>query len=240
MRLPNGGTIEFLLDGAVATTEIHAVANWIEDGSNSRAQGKKSNGATAVTLVAGPTGARTEIDIQDMMFFNADTAQVALTVREALTGQTGTPFTLAKFDLAVGDCLYYTRDRGWQKLNSSGIIGTTATTDSSTADSKAVSAGTRASVADSKAVSVSGNTSIADSKGTSAGTAASTADSKGVSAGTAASVADSKALSVSVQASTGLSTAGSAGTAASVADSKAVSDSVLISSLTSRVSSKGG
>lgn len=110
----------------------------------------------------------------------------------------------------------------------------------STADSKGVSAGTRASVADSKAVSDSLNTSTADSKGTSAGLAASTADSK--------------ALSVSTLTSTAASKGDSAGTRASVADSKAVSDSVLtstaqsgvvsnsvvISSLTSRVSSKGG
>lgn len=110
----------------------------------------------------------------------------------------------------------------------------------STADSKGVSAGTRASVADSKAVSVSTLTSTAQSTATSGGTGGSTADSKGVSAGSQASVADSKATSVSVLTSTAQSTASSGVTAASVADSKAVSDSVVISSLTSRVSSKGG
>lgn len=115
---------------------------------------------------------------------------------------------------------------------------TTATI--STADSKGVSAGTRASVADSKAVSDGTGASTADSKGVSAGTGASTADSKALSVSTLTSTADSKAVSDGLSASVADSKALSVGTLTSTADSKGVSNSVVISSLTSRVSSKGG
>lgn len=115
--------------------------------------------------------------------------------------------------LLVGEALFVNSNglNTWGAENKFSAEGLTSAT-ISTADSKGVSSGTRASVADSKAVSDSVLASTADSKGVSAGTAGSTADSKGVSSGSVASVADSKALS----------------------------GSVVTSSLTSRVSSKGG
>lgn len=237
MRLPQGARLEIILSGAVSLTELNYESAWDDNPGTPDGQQGTSNGATAVIVIPSgqPSGVRR--DCAYLAIYNADNAQATVTIRQ-VKGATTT--IVQKVAMEAGDMLEYSKLTGWKKNNSAGINGTTATTDSSSALSAGVSAGTRASVADSKAVSDSVLISATTSSVASNSLKISTADSKGTSAGTQASTADSKAVSGSLNASTGLSTAGSAGTAASVADSKAVSDSVLISSLTSRVSSKGG
>lgn len=255
MRLAQGVSLQILLAGAATTVEGYCVATW-KDSDKCETTTKRSNGATAVTIVPASATPGIMREVISVTYYNADSAQQVVTFQAV--GGTVTPAIVTKIAAEIGDTIQYSQSGGWMKTTSAGIWATTATTDSSTADSKAVSAGVRASVADSKSVSSStvdsGSTSSAVSRDTSQSTLISAADSKGVSASGNASQATSAAGSVSLNTSTAQSTATSGGTAASGALSAATSvsvldssntsrdtsQSVLISALTSRVSSKGG
>lgn len=102
-------SIEAVLAGAVATTQLPIVANWVDvvtaDQSVFAFGGSDltTSGATAVTVVAAPQANHTRT-LKSMSIHNADTASATVTVR--LNNGISTRI-LVKVVLATGSTLEY-------------------------------------------------------------------------------------------------------------------------------------
>jgi len=114
-------TIEVVLAGAVATSQPQCTASWRDITTSGYTPGgsrSNTNGTTPVTLVAAP-GASTQRVIDHLTVYNADTANVTVTVR---IDDNATEYILAKVTLAPGEVLQYVEGFGWQALTTQGAV----------------------------------------------------------------------------------------------------------------------
>jgi hypothetical protein len=100
-------SIEILLAGAITTSQLPITASYIDINASLEATAMpeadtQTNGATAVTAVAGPSSGSRKVS--DISVFNADTVAATVTVR---LNNNGTFRILCKVTLAVGDSLHY-------------------------------------------------------------------------------------------------------------------------------------
>ena len=95
-----------VMSGAAATTNPTYRVRWREgEAATVNDSSGSLSGATAVTLVAAPTGGQREIAAVDV--FNADTAAVTVTLTKVANG---TSYTVHAITLAVGDLLKISGD----------------------------------------------------------------------------------------------------------------------------------
>ena len=122
-----GKSIEVVLAGAVATTQLPFVVNY----TNVSREGRKSigstdgttNSTTAVTiLAAASSGARREVE--SISLYNADSGSVTATIR---INNNSTTRIVVKVVLATLDHLIYTAAAGWFVMTSAGFIKSTLT-----------------------------------------------------------------------------------------------------------------
>ena len=115
--------IKVVLGGAVVANQPHVVATYADlvQAPNVAyppvAVDTLTNGATPVTVIAGPSVAGVKRKMQFLSVFNADTAVVTVTVQYVSGANTR---NLIKVPLAIGDLLFYTEDEGWQVTLASG------------------------------------------------------------------------------------------------------------------------
>jgi len=117
-------SLEVLLAGAVATTQLPIVACWVDVTTTTFLPGEAdtaTNNATAVTAIAAPA-ASTQRQGKLVTVFNADTAAATVTVR---VNNNGTFRTLVKVTLAVGSTLIYPDGEGWRVIDATGGITST-------------------------------------------------------------------------------------------------------------------
>ena len=116
-------SLQIILGGAVATNQLPFSASYVDVeattwGVTGMAESDgQSNSATAVTVVSAPaSGARRQV--KTLFVYNADTANVDLTVR---VNNNGTFRTIFKATLATLENLQY-GDNGWQVLTVDGRV----------------------------------------------------------------------------------------------------------------------
>lgn len=185
----NTKSLQAVLSGAISSTNPTFSAHYADTPAGGSTYSQNDfpanntgslNGVTAVTLMPVPTGIpQYKRRLRSLQIFNADNAQVTVSV-QILDSSGPTTSVIYKVTLQTGENLEYEEGYGFSVTDVNGALKSQSSTTSSatsTADSKAVSAGTAASTASSQAVS--------------AGTAASAASSQAVSAGTTASTASS-------------------------------------------------
>lgn len=148
--------LQVLLGGSVSTTECPITAGYLDVRKDALAGGSEASpiakssdgittGATAVDIVAAaPNGTRRRIT--DLSVYNADSAQVSITVR--LYVNASTTRILYKATLQTLENLFYSESMGWYAVDVNGNMKTNTPASSgaaSTADSKAVLASSQAS-----------------------------------------------------------------------------------------------
>lgn len=120
-------SLQVLLGGAAATTELPVVAAYADVSQTTFAVSAISEtdtittGATAATIVAAPS-ASTSRKVSLVTVYNADTASATVTVR---VNNNGTFRILVKVALAIGATLQYADGAGWSVIDSSGQIQVT-------------------------------------------------------------------------------------------------------------------
>ena len=117
-------SLEMLLDGAVATTELPWSVDYVDlDQSTQELAGTASAdgtsaGAAAVTLADAPEAGTTR-KINYISIVNMDSAARTVTVRR---NDGGTTRVVWLATLQPGDMAFFTDASGWQTLSSSGAI----------------------------------------------------------------------------------------------------------------------
>ena len=123
----SGKTLEVVLGGAVAATQLPFVVNY----TNTSREGRKSigsqhgttNNTTAVAILGAPaSGGRREAE--SISVYNVDTASATVTIR---INDNGTTRIIAKVTLTTLDHLMYTAAAGWFVITSQGFIKSTST-----------------------------------------------------------------------------------------------------------------
>jgi len=115
-------SLEIVLAGAVTSAECRAAACFREIAAAPAEYTPQSvtaptAGVTPVTLVAAPAvGKQRVVDL--ITVTNTDTATVEVTIRMDVSG---TPATLWKGPLLVGEAISYLEGAGWQKLDADGV-----------------------------------------------------------------------------------------------------------------------
>lgn len=116
----NSDSLEILLAGAVATTELPFYASWAEyQGGKPTKSGESASITAGTTVVKAVSynGLNTSRSIQYLSIHNSDTAPATVTVR-INTG--ASQRILCKYVLAVGDSLQYADGTGFTSVNSAG------------------------------------------------------------------------------------------------------------------------
>lgn len=107
-------TLEVILAAVKTANDCEIFADWVDTQSGATfvpgSTLSLSNGTTAVTAVAAPA-ASTQRQIKSFSFYNADTANVALTVRIFDGAARKRIYVLT---IAPGAALFYSQERGWQ------------------------------------------------------------------------------------------------------------------------------
>ena len=126
-------TVEVLLAGAVATTQLPIVASYVDVSSTTYVPGESdtaTNNTTAVTAVAAP-GAGNQRHVKLLTVHNADTVTATAIIRY---NNNGTTRILARAGLAINETYQYSDGDGWRVVpgvtpglaNPSATIGLTA------------------------------------------------------------------------------------------------------------------
>ncbi len=107
--LPTTHKLQAVLSGAVATTQPHFWADYMDTtGDTVGSNNGTLNGVTDVDIVAAPAG--NQRLVRQIHIFNADTAAVTVTVK---TDAGGTERNLIKMTLNSGEALVYNSASGW-------------------------------------------------------------------------------------------------------------------------------
>ena len=112
-------TLEVVLAGAVATTQLSFVASWRDITTTGYTAGRSNtltNSTTTVVGVAAPA-ASTQRVIDSVSVYNADTAPATVTIK---IDDNATEFILTKVALAVGERLEFAEGTGWRVLDTNG------------------------------------------------------------------------------------------------------------------------
>lgn len=110
-----------VLGGAVTTNQLPIVVCYSDKTATAYSGGTKvtlTNSTTPVDVCAAP-GASTVRDIDSIVAVNADTVAATLTLTY---DDNGTPYTLFKATLAIGDQAVYAHGAGWKILDSAGNV----------------------------------------------------------------------------------------------------------------------
>jgi len=125
IRLDSTRSLQALLGGAVATTELPITVSYSDkttDTYNGAAQLSTTTGATPVIIAAAPAvGVVRDVDYISVR--NVDTASATITIRYS------TPHSIVAATLAVGDHLVFVHGDGWRVFDASGALKTVLTMD---------------------------------------------------------------------------------------------------------------
>lgn len=153
-------TIDAVLAGAVATTQLPIVASFVDVTTTTYVPASTdgvTNSTTQVAAVAAPAAA-TQRQIKELSFCNVDTAAVTVTVS---FNNNGTRRTLRKVTLAIGSTLVYTDGEGWRVMDVNGnILGTSGTSSGGSGAFTVISNTATGAVNDWAPAGLSGNTLI--------------------------------------------------------------------------------
>jgi hypothetical protein len=153
-------TIDAVLAGAVATTQLPIVASFVDVTTTTYVPASTdgvTNSTTQVAAVAAPAAA-TQRQIKELSFCNVDTAAVTVTVS---FNNNGTRRTLRKVTLAIGSTLVYTDGEGWRVMDVNGnILGTSGTSSGGSGAFTVISNTATGAVNDWAPAGMSGNTMI--------------------------------------------------------------------------------
>lgn len=119
-------TIQVVLGGAVATTQLACVASYRDITTTTFTPGRNvtlSNSTTDVNLVPAPS-ASTQRVIDLLNVYNADTAPATVTIK---FDANGTEYILWKDTLPSGETLSYVEGRGWDVTTAATVLSGTWT-----------------------------------------------------------------------------------------------------------------
>ena len=119
--------LQILLSGAVTTNQLPFQCEWVDvttSASTPGTNGGTSNDTTPVDLVPVP-GASTQRIVNAINIYNDDTVGATVTVR---FNDGGTLRTLKQTDLDSGDTLMWSKEDGWESVDSSGRLKTVSGT----------------------------------------------------------------------------------------------------------------
>ena len=128
IRLDSTRSLQALLGGAVATTELPITVSYSDkttDTYNGAAQLATTTGVTPVIIAAAPAAGVTR-DIDYISARNVDTAPVTITIRYS------TPHIVVTVLLAVGDHMVFVHGDGWRVFDAGGSLKTVLAMDHGT------------------------------------------------------------------------------------------------------------
>ena len=113
IALNSSQKLELVLSGAKATNDCPFAVTAIDSNAGINPTGLynnvgTSNGTSAVDAVVAPSAGNIRL-VKSLMFFNADTAQVTVTIQI----NQGSTYALCKLTLNIGDSLQYTPEEGF-------------------------------------------------------------------------------------------------------------------------------